>query len=163
GEVTGHAEEAADLVDEMRAEIDEILQEVPEREVRPTYYHELDDTLYTVTSQTFIGELYALAGLENVADAADPNGEFGGAPPTPPTRTASSAGTPSCRGSSSSRRTPTSSSWPTPSAAARTPRPSPPGPASPTWQPCGRAGWSSWTRTSRPAGGRGWSTSCGRS
>ncbi|MFO7279241.1 MAG: ABC transporter substrate-binding protein [Thermoanaerobacterales bacterium] len=80
GEVTGHAEEAADLVDEMRAEIDEILQEVPEREVRPTYYHELDDTLYTVTSQTFIGELYALAGLENVADAADPNGEFGGYP-----------------------------------------------------------------------------------
>ena len=29
GEVTGHAEEAADLVDEMRAEIDEILCRVP--------------------------------------------------------------------------------------------------------------------------------------
>src|SRR5690606_41469104 len=51
-----------------------------EREVRPTYYHELDDTLYTVTSQTFLGELYALAGLGDGADGADPNGEFGGYP-----------------------------------------------------------------------------------
>lgn len=80
GEVTGHAEEAAELVDDMRAEIDEILQEVPEREVRPTYYHELDDTLYTVTSRTFIGELYSMAGLDNIADAADPDGDLGGYP-----------------------------------------------------------------------------------
>ena len=53
---------------------------MPERDAAPTYYHELDDTLYSVTSSTFIGELYALAGLANIADEADPDGEFGGYP-----------------------------------------------------------------------------------
>jgi iron complex transport system substrate-binding protein len=37
-----------------------------------------------VTSSTFIGQVYALAGLENVADAADPNGEFAGYPQLSP-------------------------------------------------------------------------------
>jgi iron complex transport system substrate-binding protein len=53
---------------------------VPERAERPTYYHELTQDLYTATSTTFIGQLYDLAGLDNVADAADASGEFGGYP-----------------------------------------------------------------------------------
>jgi iron complex transport system substrate-binding protein len=78
--VTGHEDEGAELVAEMRADIDELVASVPDRDAAPTYYHELDDTLYSVTSETFIGELYALAGLENIADEADPDGEFGGYP-----------------------------------------------------------------------------------
>jgi iron complex transport system substrate-binding protein len=77
---TGHEDEGAELVAEMRADIDELVASVPDRDAAPTYYHELDDTLYSVTSETFIGELYALAGLENIADEADPDGEFGGYP-----------------------------------------------------------------------------------
>jgi iron complex transport system substrate-binding protein len=77
---TGHEDEGAELVAGMRADIDELVATVPDREVAPTYYHELDDTLYTVTSSTFLGQLYALAGLENIADEADPDGEFGGYP-----------------------------------------------------------------------------------
>jgi iron complex transport system substrate-binding protein len=77
---TGHEDEGAELVAEMRADIDDLVATVPDREVAPTYYHELDDTLYSVTSSTFIGQLYALAGLENVADEADPDGDFGGYP-----------------------------------------------------------------------------------
>jgi iron complex transport system substrate-binding protein len=80
GIATGHEDEAADLVASMRAEIDELTASVPERETAPTYYHELDNTLYSATSATFIGNVYSLAGLENVADAADPNGELGGYP-----------------------------------------------------------------------------------
>jgi cobalamin transport system substrate-binding protein len=38
------------------------------------YYHELDPTYYTATSKTFIGAVYALAGLENIGDAADSGG-----------------------------------------------------------------------------------------
>ena len=38
------------------------------------YYHELDDTLYSVTTKTFIGQIYALLGLRDVADAADETG-----------------------------------------------------------------------------------------
>jgi iron complex transport system substrate-binding protein len=77
---TGHEDEGAELVADMRADIDELVASVPDRDAAPTYYHELDDTLYSVTSETFIGELYALAGLENIADAADPDGEFDGYP-----------------------------------------------------------------------------------
>lgn len=80
GIATGYEDEAADLVADMRAEVDALAAAVPERDAAPTYYHELDDTLYTVTSSTFIGRLYALAGLENVADAADPGGRLGGYP-----------------------------------------------------------------------------------
>jgi iron complex transport system substrate-binding protein len=80
GEVTGHADEAAEVVESMQADIEDIVADVPERATPLTYYHELDNTLYTVTSSTFIGELYALAGLENVADPADADGQTGGYP-----------------------------------------------------------------------------------
>src|SRR5438445_374562 len=33
-------------------------------------YHELDDTYYSATSATFIGQVYALLGLKNIADGA---------------------------------------------------------------------------------------------
>ena len=84
GIATGHESEAADLAAGIRSDLEELAESVPEREAPPTYYHELDDTLYTVTSDTFIGEIYSLAGLENVADPADPNGELGGYPQVGP-------------------------------------------------------------------------------
>jgi iron complex transport system substrate-binding protein len=34
-----------------------------------SYYHELDQKLFSVTSNTFIGEVYSLVGLRNIADA----------------------------------------------------------------------------------------------
>ena len=39
-----------------------------------TYYHELDDTLFSATSTTFIGQLYSMLGLVNIADGSDPDG-----------------------------------------------------------------------------------------
>jgi iron complex transport system substrate-binding protein len=70
GRATGHAAEAARLVATMRAEIAKIVAAGrPERHL--TYYHELDKNLYTATSKTFIGQLYSLLGMENIADAAD--------------------------------------------------------------------------------------------
>jgi len=73
GDATGHADEADDLVADMKTTIKSLQEEVPEGEP-VTYFHELDDMLYTVTSSTFIGQLYELAGFENVADGADPEG-----------------------------------------------------------------------------------------
>jgi iron complex transport system substrate-binding protein len=69
GLATGNAEEAAGVVDRMRVEIEAIVASVDPPPTPPTYYHELDDTFYSVTSQTFIGQLYGLLGLENIADA----------------------------------------------------------------------------------------------
>ena len=39
-----------------------------------TYYHELDPLLFSVTSSTFIGSIYSLFGMENIADPADADG-----------------------------------------------------------------------------------------
>jgi iron complex transport system substrate-binding protein len=80
GDVTGHGDEATEVVEDMQADIEALVADLPERDDVLTYYHELDDTLYTVTSDTFIGELYTLAGLENVADPADAGGQAGGYP-----------------------------------------------------------------------------------
>lgn len=70
GSATGRVEEAAELVGEMQAEIDEVLSSLPTFDEAPTYYHELDDTYFSVTSETFIGQIYSLIGLENIADEA---------------------------------------------------------------------------------------------
>jgi iron complex transport system substrate-binding protein len=70
GRATGHQAEAAQLTATMRAEIEKIAAAArPERPL--TYYHELDKNLYTATSKTFIGQLYAQLGMKNIADAAD--------------------------------------------------------------------------------------------
>jgi iron complex transport system substrate-binding protein len=71
GESTGHPSEARDLVATMKADIEEISDSLPTFDTPPDYYHELDTNYFTVTSKTFIGEIYSLLGLENIADAAD--------------------------------------------------------------------------------------------
>ncbi|MEV8504385.1 ABC transporter substrate-binding protein [Actinoplanes sp. NPDC051475] len=70
GTLTGHPAEAAALVEHMRTDIDKIVKGVPARPAPPSYYYELDPTYYTVTSQTFVGSIFARFGLTNVADGA---------------------------------------------------------------------------------------------
>ncbi|HEX2403324.1 MAG TPA: ABC transporter substrate-binding protein, partial [Acidimicrobiia bacterium] len=71
GQATGHPDESSDLVASMREEIDELASAVPDTPEAHTYYHELDGSFFTVTSSTFIGQLYGLAGLVNIADEAE--------------------------------------------------------------------------------------------
>lgn len=80
GALTGHPAEAADVVSQMRDDIAELVADLPQRAEKLTYFHELSPELYTATSKTFIGSLYALAGLENIADPADADGASGGYP-----------------------------------------------------------------------------------
>lgn len=70
GAATGHVAGAAEEVARIEQGVEEILGRLPELDDPPTYYHELDDTYFSVTSQTFIGQVYALAGLANIADEA---------------------------------------------------------------------------------------------
>ena len=79
GAATGNIGEAAELVLEMQTEIDELTANAPDG-TGLSYFHELDNTLYSVTSSTFIGAVYALFGLENVADPADADGAAFGYP-----------------------------------------------------------------------------------
>lgn len=74
GALTGHLETAVQLSASLQAEVDEIVRTFPELTEAATYYHELDPSLYAVTSSTFIGQVYSLLGLENIADPADEDG-----------------------------------------------------------------------------------------
>ncbi|WP_431911135.1 ABC transporter substrate-binding protein [Micromonospora carbonacea] len=80
GTLTGHPDEAADVVTRMKDDIAKLTKDLPQRSAKLTYYHELGPELYSATSRTFIGSIYALAGLENIADAADADGRNGGYP-----------------------------------------------------------------------------------
>jgi iron complex transport system substrate-binding protein len=70
GVLTGNEDAAAEVVEDMRAEIAALVAAVPEFDEPPMYYHELDPTFFTATSDTFIGHVYGLAGLRNIADRA---------------------------------------------------------------------------------------------
>lgn len=74
GAVTGHAEDADAVVAKMRTDIADIIAKTPKPVKQLTYFHELDNTLYTSTSTTFLGQVYAQFGLKNIADAADKAG-----------------------------------------------------------------------------------------
>jgi iron complex transport system substrate-binding protein len=74
GAITEHVGEAAELVSRMQTDIDAIVASAPTLDAPLTYYHELGPDLYSATSSTFIGQLYSLIGLANIADAADEDG-----------------------------------------------------------------------------------------
>ena len=71
GTATGHRPKATELVALMKGQIAQIVSSVPKRSTPLTYYHELGPELYSATSNTFIGQIYALLGLKNVADEAE--------------------------------------------------------------------------------------------
>ncbi|MXW42681.1 MAG: ABC transporter substrate-binding protein [Acidimicrobiia bacterium] len=72
GMATGRIDEAASLIANLRIEIDEALAAAPDVPVR--VYHELDNTYFSVSSNSFIGATYAAMGAINIADEADPDG-----------------------------------------------------------------------------------------
>jgi iron complex transport system substrate-binding protein len=74
GQATGHASAAAREVASIRQQLDSIAGSVGNRARGLTYYQEIDNTLYTATSKTFIGALYARLGMVNISDPADHQG-----------------------------------------------------------------------------------------
>ncbi|KKK07108.1 ABC transporter substrate-binding protein [Micromonospora sp. HK10] len=80
GKLTGHQAEADALTTKMKDDIASLTKDLPKRTTKLTYYHELGPELYSVTSKTFLGSIYALVGLENIADPADADGKKGGYP-----------------------------------------------------------------------------------
>ena len=80
GTLTGHQAEADRVNTDMAAKIDGIVKSVPARSKPLSYFHELSPDLYTATSRTYIGSVFSLFGMTNVADRADPDGALGGYP-----------------------------------------------------------------------------------
>ena len=74
GVATGHVAEAAALVATTQSRLDERYAAVPSSGGDVSYYYELDDTYFSLTSATFVGELLAPTGLVNIADTQDAEG-----------------------------------------------------------------------------------------
>ena len=73
GRITGRVANAKALVRAMRTRITKIVAAAP-HDPALSVYHELEPDLYSATSNTFIGKIYKLFGLKNIADAADKTG-----------------------------------------------------------------------------------------
>jgi len=61
---------------QMQADIEAAVSGVTMPAEPLSFYHELDNTLYSVTSTTFIGQVYALFGLRNIADGVEEGNDY---------------------------------------------------------------------------------------
>ncbi|MEV1202904.1 ABC transporter substrate-binding protein [Microbispora rosea] len=69
GAATGNAAKADEVASGVKQKIDALAAAAP-KDKELTYYHELDTTPYAATSSTFLGQVYGLFGLKNIADEA---------------------------------------------------------------------------------------------
>jgi iron complex transport system substrate-binding protein len=74
GRITGHVPAARALVARLKKRIAALVAAGTPRARGLSVYHELEPDLYSATSKTFIGQIYSLFGLKNIADAADKDG-----------------------------------------------------------------------------------------
>jgi iron complex transport system substrate-binding protein len=76
GTATGHAAQAKTVVTRMKKQVARIVRTTPRPPTPLTVYHELDPTYYSVTSHTFIGQMYTLLGVKDIADAASGGSDY---------------------------------------------------------------------------------------
>jgi iron complex transport system substrate-binding protein len=74
GIATGRTAAADRLVAKLKARVRATLAGLPRPAAKLSVYHELGPDYYSVTSRTFIGQIYTLLGLRNIADKADKAG-----------------------------------------------------------------------------------------
>ena len=80
GKLTGHEAQARAEVAKIKSQVARIVASVHRPAHPVTYYYELDQTYYSATSSTFIGQVLGLLGLHNIADAAKGAAASGGYP-----------------------------------------------------------------------------------
>ena len=76
GRATGHTGQATAVVRWMRKQITAELRTIQGRPRQLSVYHELTTDYYSATSSTFIGRVYKLLGLKNIADEATAAGPY---------------------------------------------------------------------------------------
>ncbi len=80
GALTGHLDVAVQLTSQMQADIDAAVATSSASAAAMgesiTYFYELDNTYYTVTSNTFVGQIFKLFGLENIADGVEEGNDY---------------------------------------------------------------------------------------
>ncbi len=80
GQATGHLPQAETEVTKIKGQIKQIVASAPMHTKPITYYFELDQTYYSETSSTFIGQVLGLLGMKSIADGAKGAAASGGYP-----------------------------------------------------------------------------------
>jgi iron complex transport system substrate-binding protein len=80
GRATGHLTQAERENARLRSQLAQIAAAEPHHSAPLTYYYELDQTYYSVTSDTFVGQLLHLLGMKSIADTAKGAAAAGGYP-----------------------------------------------------------------------------------
>jgi iron complex transport system substrate-binding protein len=80
GRATGHVAQAEQEDASLRSQLAKITAAAPRHSAPLSYYYELDQTYYSVTSSTFIGQLLSLLGMKSIADNATGAAAAGGYP-----------------------------------------------------------------------------------
>jgi iron complex transport system substrate-binding protein len=75
GALTGRVDNANEVVSSMKARIDAAIPKSGWGIVYPVYY-ELDNTFYSVTSNTFVGSLLSELGMKSIADGAEEGNDY---------------------------------------------------------------------------------------
>jgi iron complex transport system substrate-binding protein len=75
GELTGRSSEATALVADMTKRIDAAVPDVAPTDASSVYY-ELDNTYYSVTSNTFVGALLKQFGMVSIADGVEEGNDY---------------------------------------------------------------------------------------
>lgn len=70
GEATGNAEGADALIEDMRTRIDAVIASIASVDTGPTVFWEIDNTLYTVADDSFIGSMLTALKARNIAAGA---------------------------------------------------------------------------------------------
>ncbi len=80
GQATGHVNQARQEAGRVGTQLRQIAAAAPHHSKPLTYYYELDQTYYSVTSSTFVGQLLARLGMKSIADHASGTAKSGGYP-----------------------------------------------------------------------------------
>jgi iron complex transport system substrate-binding protein len=76
GRVTGHDRQAPALVAHMKREVSAAVASVKRAHPPLKVYDELDQSYYSVTSKTFVGQVFTVLGLHDIADGAGKSGTY---------------------------------------------------------------------------------------
>lgn len=76
GALTGHEDDAATLIESMKSRITKATENISAPISAKSYFYELDNTLYSVTSNTFVGALLKPFGFTNIADGVEAGNDY---------------------------------------------------------------------------------------
>ena len=76
GVLTGHSQAAIEVSKTLQTSIEDAVASVKFTDPPLSYYYELDNTYYSVTSNTFVGQIFNLFGMRNIADNVESGNDY---------------------------------------------------------------------------------------